>query len=186
MEKQTEWRTDKQKFVQLYVGGTTFGHRPEARAQFDCNDKVSSRLRAKTEAPAARTDSPQATTKRSEEWRRLGRLRRGPVRHKAKTKRSGERRRPRRLRRRPVRHKAKTKRSGVRRRPRRLWRRPGHRLRTRRPEGKASDSKRFESRAENLVMGPIGCNGPNGQKRLGCNLPDDVKIRLYPGNIPGI
>ena len=145
------------------VGGTTFGHRPEARAQFDCNDKVSSRLWAKTEAPAARTGSPQAKTKRSEEWRRLGHLRRGPVCHKAKTKRSGERRRPRCLR-----------------------RRPGRRLRTRRPEGKASESERFESRAENLVMGPIGCNGPNGQKRLGCNLPDDVKIRLYPGNIPGI
>ena len=51
-----------------YVGGTTFGHRPKAHAQFECNDKVSSRLRAKTEAPAARTGSPQAKTKRSEEW----------------------------------------------------------------------------------------------------------------------
>jgi hypothetical protein len=74
---------------------------------------------------------------------------------------------------------AKTKRSEER-------RRPGRRLRSRRPEGKASESKRFESREWNLVMGPMGCNGPNGQKRLGCNLPNDVKIQLYPGNIPGI
>ena len=72
---------------------------------------------------------------------------------------------------------AKTKRSEERRRPGRLGRKP---------EGKASESKRFESRAENFVMGPMGYNGPNGQKRLGCNLPNDVKIRLYPRNIPGI
>ena len=26
------------------VGGATFGHRPKARAQFECNDKVSSLL----------------------------------------------------------------------------------------------------------------------------------------------
>ena len=81
---------------------------------------------------------------------------------------------------------AKTKRSGERRRPRRLRRKPGRRLQIRRPEGKASKSERFESRAGNLVMGPMGCNGPNGQKRLGCNLPNNVKIRLYPGNILGI
>ena len=29
----------------------------------------------------------------------------------------------------------------------------------------------------------MGCNGPNREKRFGCNLPKDVKIQLYPGNI---
>ncbi|KAG2578753.1 hypothetical protein PVAP13_6NG114403 [Panicum virgatum] len=81
---------------------------------------------------------------------------------------------------------AKTKRSEERRRPGHLGRRPGCRLRTRRPQGKASESKRFESREGNLIIGPMSCNGPNRQKRLGCNLPNDIKIRLYPGNIPGI
>jgi len=29
----------------------------------------------------------------------------------------------------------------------------------------------------------MGCDGPNMQKRLRCNLPNDVKVWLYPGNI---
>ena len=122
----------------LTVGGATFGHRLKARAQFECNDKVSSRLgkpssqRAssfgrrprrlrrkpirhrrrrrevkndedrgaygedwfvtgedeekrritKTEAPTAKTGSPQAKTKRSEEWQRSRCLRRRPVGHR--------------------------------------------------------------------------------------------------------
>ena len=54
---------------------------------------------------------------------------------------------------------AKTKRIEEGQRPGRLGRRPRRRLRSRRPEGKASESKRFESREENLVMGPMGRRG---------------------------
>ena len=53
------------------VGGATFGHRPKARAQFECNDKVSSWLGKPSSQRAssfrAKTGSPQAKTKRSEE-----------------------------------------------------------------------------------------------------------------------
>ena len=55
------WRTSG-------VGGATFGHRPKARAQFECNEQSKGfKLRAKTEAPTAKTEAPQAKTKRSEE-----------------------------------------------------------------------------------------------------------------------
>jgi hypothetical protein len=69
------------KFVEDVVGGTTFGHRPKARTQFECNDKVFCRLGkpssrrassfgrrvAKTKAPTAKTEAPKAKTKISEE-----------------------------------------------------------------------------------------------------------------------
>ena len=35
---------DGQRLRGSTVGGATFGHRPKARAQFECNDKVSCRL----------------------------------------------------------------------------------------------------------------------------------------------
>ena len=65
----------------LTVGGATFGPRPKARTQFECNDKVFCRLGkpssrrassfgrrvAKTKAPTAKTEAPKAKTKISEE-----------------------------------------------------------------------------------------------------------------------
>ena len=74
--------------------------------RFATGEDEEKRRVTKIEAPTAKTGSPQAKTKRSEERRR-----------------------------------------------------PGRRLRSRRPEGKASESKRFESREGNLVMGPMGKRG---------------------------
>ena len=127
------------------VGGATFGHRPKARAQFECNDKVSSRL------------GKPSSQRASGFGRRPRRLRRRPVRHRRRRRepKSGEargaygkdwfatgedeeKRRVAKTEAPTVKTgwpQAKTKRSGERQRPRRLRRRlVGHRRRRREVE----------------------------------------------------
>ena len=137
------------------VGGTTFGHRPKSRAQFECIDKVSCRLgkpsgrrassfgrrprRHRRRRREAKSDEDRGATGEDEDKWRVAKTKA----HTAKT----------------ATPKAKAKISEERQRPRHLRRRLGRRLRSRRPEGKASESKRFESHAGNLVMGPMGRRG---------------------------